>query len=335
MEVPLSTQVTIVMYHYVRDLAKSRFPAIHGLSLDGFRGQLDYLSRHYEVVSMEAVLDALENGGQGLPPRAVLLTFDDGYVDHYANVFPLLDERRLPGAFFPSAQPVLEDRVLQVNKIHFILASVPRPEALLPEVTAAIDARRERFGLKSAAEYWASFDEPGRFDGREANFIKRMLQRNLPFEARKDIVDELFRRHVTADEAAFSRELYASIDQLRCMRSHGMFIGNHGYAHSWLNRVDRATQQRSISLSLDFLRVIDPDLQRWVMCYPYGAYDAATLDVLRSMGCAAGLSTEVGIADLARNDRLLLPRLDTNDLPRDPIAPPAPWTARMDIGVPA
>lgn len=322
----MNSRLTIVMYHYVRELKKSRFPAIKGLALEDFRGQLDYLQRHYQVVTMEAVLDALANGGNGLPPRPVLLTFDDGYAEHYARVFPLLDERGLQGSFFPPAQPVLEDKVLPVNKIHFVLAATETPETLLPEVLAGIDARRERHGLRPAAEYWAEFNEPGRYDSREVLFIKRMLQRILPEAPRNEIVDELFRRHVTADEAAFARELYASLDQLRCMRRHGMHIGSHGYSHVWLNSLDRGGQEQEMRRSLEFLRQVDPDLSRWVMCYPYGGQDATTVDVARNLGCAAGLTIQVGMADLAHNDPLLLPRLDTNDLPRHGDAAPAPWT---------
>ena len=38
--------LTVVMYHYVRDLPRTRFPAIHGMRLEHFEGQLDYLTKH-------------------------------------------------------------------------------------------------------------------------------------------------------------------------------------------------------------------------------------------------------------------------------------------------
>ncbi len=322
----MSAGVTILMYHFVRDLARSRFPAIKGLTVDAFRGQLAYLMRHYQIVTMESVLDALAIGGIGLPPRAALLTFDDGYADHFDHVFPILDELGVQGSFFPPARPVLEDRVLDVNKIHFILACASRPDALLGDVIAAIDARQDRFQLRRGVEYWSGFDESSRFDTREVTFVKRVLQKTLPEAPRAEIVDELFRRYVTEDETAFARELYMSLDQLRCMRRHGMFIGSHGYSHVWLNAVDRQTQESEVNRSLDFLRKVDPEMKRWVMCYPYGGYDVTTLEVLRAHGCSAGLSVEVGIADLKVNDRLVLPRLDTNDLPHGAMAPPSEWT---------
>ena len=322
----MASGLTIVMYHYVRDLARSRFPRIKALTVDAFRGQLAYIANHYQIVTMESVLDALENGGSGLPPRAALLTFDDGYADHYNTVLPILDQLGVQGSFFPPARPVLEGVVLDVNKIHFILASVSQPAELLAEVIAAIDARRERFGLRPGADYWAAFDEPARYDTREVTFVKRALQKMLPEAPRKEIVDELFRRHVTDDESAFARELYVNLDQLRDMRRHGMFIGSHGYSHVWLNAVDRREQESEIERGLEFLHMVEPAMKRWVMCYPYGGYDETTVDVLRGHDCAAGLCVDVGIADLRVNDRFALPRLDTNDLPCDPKASASRWT---------
>jgi biofilm PGA synthesis lipoprotein PgaB len=43
----------------------------------------------YHPVTLEAII-AARNGGSILPPKAVLLTFDDGYASVYTRVFPLL-----------------------------------------------------------------------------------------------------------------------------------------------------------------------------------------------------------------------------------------------------
>ncbi len=122
-------KVTIVMYHYVRELGRSRFPEIKGLSLERFSRQLDHIQANYTPVTVEMILDALKSPEQSLPPNALLLTFDDGYSDHFTNVFPLLDARGIQGCFFPPARAILEHKVLDVNKIHFVLAAVRDPES--------------------------------------------------------------------------------------------------------------------------------------------------------------------------------------------------------------
>jgi len=98
--------LTIVMYHYVRDLRHSRYPEIKGLSKNGFEGQIQYIKRHYNVISGRTLIAAIVEGAP-LPPRPLMLTFDDGYIDHFTEVFPVLDREHLPGCFFPPAKCIL------------------------------------------------------------------------------------------------------------------------------------------------------------------------------------------------------------------------------------
>ena len=77
--------LTVVMYHYVRPLNKTRFPLINGLDLDHFINQINFLFHNYNFVSMEDVISSFD-GKITLPSKPVLLTFDDGYIDHYLSL---------------------------------------------------------------------------------------------------------------------------------------------------------------------------------------------------------------------------------------------------------
>ena len=74
-------------------------------------------------------------------------------------------------------------------------------------------------------------------------------------------------------------------------------------------------QARDIDRSLDFLGQLGVPKAVWTICYPYGAYDGATIDVVKSRGCALGITTREAVADLARDHALQLPRVDTINLP--------------------
>lgn len=322
----MSAHVTIVMYHFVRDLPRSRFPRLKALDLARFREQLGFIRRHYSVVRVEDVIGAA--GGGDLPPRACLLTFDDGYADHFTHVFPLLDEYGLQGAFFPAVAAVREDRVLDVNKIQFALAAADNPLDIAKLVTERLDAERDRYGLPPTKALFEQFSKMSRYDSPEVTFVKRVLQRGLPEPLRTDMVNEVFRRFVSADETAFARELYMSEDQLRCMVRHGMVVGGHGRLHVWLDALDPAGQRQEVQDSLAFLQTLGVPPDKWVMCYPYGGYNDSLLDVTRDSGFRLGLSVDVEIADLRKVNRFVLPRLDTNDLPQRSDAPAGAWTER-------
>lgn len=317
-------KVTIVMYHYVRDLKRSRYPRIKGLDSADFAGQLEYVLKHYQPVRMEDVLSAMA-GGADLPERPVLLTFDDGYAEHFDVVFPLLDRYGIQGSFFPPASAVLDGKVLDVNKIHFVLASEPDAALLVSTMERRVQELSGEYDLPSVASLRERYSQPHRYDTAEVAYLKRVLQRGLPLDARTRVVDELFARFVSQDEAAFAAELYVSLEQLRCMVRHGMFVGSHSYDHLWLDSLPPDEQERQVVRSLEFLEQVGVDGDRWVMCYPYGGYDESLLEVLGRHGCAAGLTTEVALADLRRP--LELARIDTNDLPKSADAPANEWTA--------
>lgn len=311
-----ASTLTIVMYHYVRDLPHTRHPRIKGLLTSDFQGQLDYLERHYALVPMSAVMAAVR-GEAVLPPKACLLTFDDGFSDHYATVWPILRERRLSAAFFPPARAVEEREILDVHKLHFVLASAPDTENLVRTTLQLVAEHRSSYDLPEDRELWANYATASRFDPPEIVFIKRLLQHGLPPPVRGRIVADLFTQYVSHDARSFADELYLTVSQLREMIGAGMEIGGHGYRHDWLEHQTREQQAEEIGRTRRFLEQLHGTSasRAWAMCYAYGSYNTITLELLAEVGCVLGFTTHVGVNhDLCRP--LELARLDTNDLPR-------------------
>lgn len=95
-------RVPILMYHYVSNLPLDADATRTQLTVEPsmFRAHMRYLSDSgYTTISLYQLDDALLRGAP-LPPRPVILTFDDGYIDHYTNVFPVLNEYLYTGTFF-------------------------------------------------------------------------------------------------------------------------------------------------------------------------------------------------------------------------------------------
>jgi peptidoglycan/xylan/chitin deacetylase (PgdA/CDA1 family) len=84
--------VPILLYHYIRVDANPRDQVGWGLSVTPaeFRAEMDWLRRAGgHTVTPTQLIDALD-GGPALPPRAVVLTFDDGYADFATAALPVL-----------------------------------------------------------------------------------------------------------------------------------------------------------------------------------------------------------------------------------------------------
>lgn len=312
-------KVTIVMYHYVRDLKNSRYPKIRGLDYEMFLQQMDYIVNHYTVIPMEQLLEAYEkNDFDRLPDNACLLTFDDGYIDHYEVVYPVLKRLGIQGAFFPNAMAVKEHRLLTVNRIHFILAKAEeqgRMEELVQDCFLEMNRYRETgVELEENEAIYERIGVPNRWDTGEVIFVKRLLQSELPEEMRNQIAKRLFYKYVGVEEEVFARELYMNMEQIRCMKENGMFFGIHGYDHYWLGKLEPDQMKQDVKKARDFFDGII-DVNNWVMNYPYGNYSDEVIRYVESQGCRLGITVEARVAEPGADNRFALPRLDTNDLP--------------------
>lgn len=92
----------VLMYHHVQP--EPQATKLHQNSLTVytpiFRSQMEYLKSHgYAVISVDSLLSFF-NSSQPLPPKPVLLTFDDGYQDFYTDAFPILKEMGFPSVMF-------------------------------------------------------------------------------------------------------------------------------------------------------------------------------------------------------------------------------------------
>ena len=181
--------VTIVMYHYVRDLQYSRYPNIKGLDIRFFREQLEFLIKNYTIIRMEDLIGAY-NGVNDLPNNAALLTFDDGYLDHYTNVFPLLEKLGVQGSFFFTCMALYHEAILDVNKIHLILASTD-VKLIYKSLLGRLDYYRGcEFDIPNNSELIRQYAVPYYFDlDCETGFIKRILQTVLPARLRSMITE--------------------------------------------------------------------------------------------------------------------------------------------------
>ena len=306
-------ELTIVMYHYVRPIKKSRFPGIKGLELEGFKRQLDYLSEHFSIVSTEEVINKAKYSAP-LPENACWLTFDDGYKDHFEHVMPELLKRNLHGAFFPPRVAIEENQVLDVNLVHHILSSADNIDQLVASLNSHCIVHG--FSECELGEFYKKYAIPNRFDNTDTIYVKRMLQHVLPEQLRTTIAHEMFQEFVGLSAAEFSGELYMSVEDVRELVRNGMYVGSHGSMHYWLDKITPEEQEKDIKQSLKFLDSVGASTKDWVMCYPYGAYNKETITLIKNFGAVLGITTEVRVANLTSDDPFKLPRLDTNDFPQ-------------------
>ena len=305
-------KIAIVMYHYVKNPATNKFGKLNSLSLSQFKEQLDYLSNNFNFISFET-LTAAEKGQLTIPKNSVLLTFDDGYIDHYDNVFPLLKQKNIPAFFSMPGKIIAEKKMLDVNKIHILLATAD-VNKIIPFLYKRLDHYRgAEFSYPGNKDLYTKLAHQTRYDNADVIFIKRLLQAELPEKLRNIITDELLLEN-GCDQDELVKTFYLNWQQVKEMHNAGMEWGIHGYDHYWMNKLSEPELTKDINQALDVFADVLPS-KGWGCCYPYGSIDENVEKIVGKMGAVIGLTTEVNYATLPTKRPLALPRFDTNDFP--------------------
>jgi folate-dependent phosphoribosylglycinamide formyltransferase PurN len=94
----------MILYHHLVSDRPHRF----GVSTAYFLRQVNYLLRHYRVVSLSEAVELVRKGGIKVPTVAV--TFDDGYADNFVNLRAVTEESGLPIGYFISTEHISSGR---------------------------------------------------------------------------------------------------------------------------------------------------------------------------------------------------------------------------------
>ena len=305
--------IYIVTYHYVRNINKSKFPYIKGLEFHEFKKQITFFKKKFNILSPEEFFSYVEK--KKIPNKtSILLTFDDGYKDHYEFVFKYLKKNNLKGLFYPPASILNKNCVLDVNKIQFFMAKEKNKKKIFMQIKKILKLKYkidlDNFLKKNRNKI---LKINSKFDDKNTSLIKALLQKLLPKSQRKFIIDELFKVIVTKNIEKFSSELYLNFENIKEMRQSGMYFGSHGYDHEWWENLTKKNQEKELLKSIQFLKKIGINKNRLSVCFPYGSYNKETLGLLKKYSFKFGLTTLQDTVNLFNlKNPLTLPRYDTN-----------------------
>ena len=300
---------SVVFYHYVRDSEQTAFPGIKACRVADFGAQVEWLAGRYQVVDYDLFARALE-AGRPLD-QAALLTFDDGFQDHFTGVLPALKTHGIRGLFFLAGATLSDSpRLLNVHKTHFLLARLG-PTRFGAEVNSSLTSLAGDTGLAITLP-----PDVYRYDAQDEGKIKHLLNYELPLEVTDRILDDLFNRHL-GDPKEFAAALYLTPTMIREMAAAGMTFGFHTETHPVLSRLSRHDQRCELIDGVEQIMALtgQPSVP---FCYPYGhsyTYNADTLELLAEAGYSMAFNTIRRAADVTSDDRFELPRFDTRDLP--------------------
>lgn len=96
-------RIPVLTYHSVSNDAKWLDAPGLIVPVPSFERQMKWIAdHHYRTLSMDELYTARTRGR--IPGKSIVLTFDDGYLDNWVAVEPILDKYRLKGTVFVSTQ---------------------------------------------------------------------------------------------------------------------------------------------------------------------------------------------------------------------------------------
>ncbi len=294
-----STHLPVIMYHYIRK-QDSSFPHLKVRTPEEFEVQLQELMRRFTVISWAELRDHLISGA-ALPGRACLLTFDDGFIDHYTEVYPRLRERGLSGLFFVSARR--ESRSMApVHTLQLLIGHFGEEEIRKLVMSALTPDQRKRFD--SYYEQCLGEYPTDRFGELSLRTFRRVINFYMSSEM-TPILEGLFRTHI-GDPDAFAETFYMSGEMLREMAQNNMHFGGHGVTHQRLSRIAPDLLTQEIASSAAFLAPLEA--KPWAFSYPYSDYPPTIFRLLEAHDFIAGFLDRNG--DIPCN-QYELGRIDT------------------------
>lgn len=273
--------LTVVMFHRTLRPDDPRWASCdpdYTLGEDLFVSSLVFFRRHYRVVSLQDVLRARREGA-GLPPRALLISFDDGWLDNVDYALPALRSAGLPAVMFVAAdavgarQPFYQERIVAAWRLGKL--SSEALAASVAEYAGETHARETHVG-EPAGGVRAGID------GLRA-LIARL--ETMPSTSRRAVLE----RH--ADALNDDLQHMIDVDDLARLRAGGVELGLHGKSHVAMTRADNLANELGGARAA-MAAMLSPQSPGEglasdacaTMSFPHGAFDDAIAAQAREAG---------------------------------------------------
>lgn len=300
------SSVTVLAYHRIATPASS--PELAPSLIDAypadFEAQMRYLKEQYNVVSSWDLVRSLRDG-RALPPRAVIITFDDGYRCFKDTAWPIMRRLGLPATLFvPTYYPSHPGALFWWDELHRALTLTTTPSITLDaclqprgeSMYDALRARRTTLPLETLAQRELAL-----------SLLVPYLERLGEAEA-KSLLDSVLTQCAVEPNATTHMLTWPEIAALA---GEGVAVGPHTRNHAILAQLtpDRARNEVLWSWA-DLQAHIPRPLP--IFCYPNGkphAINRAAVHAVERSGLAGAFTMVAGLNMVGRTSPYLMYRV--------------------------
>lgn len=274
-------QARILLYHRVNDLPQVEASISDRLTVSAktFHTQIKYLIRNFNIVAMDELIQCIRSQTK-LPENAVIITFDDGYLDNYNFAFPILKKFQVPATIYLATDFINSNRYLWWDILEEIVLN-PEVELKMLFLPEFKEQGINFAGLDRVGFYWEIY-----------SYLKSLepFRRNL-------LLKKIFQSvQKSQEEIDLSSRKMLDWEHVVEMSQYRISFGAHTQSHTILSKISLAQATNEIVNSKN---EIEYRIQKRVtsFAYPNGGPDTFNhdiIDILEQSGFESAVTTVKG-----------------------------------------
>jgi len=214
-------------------------------------------------------------------PSTFVITFDDGYANQFLIADPILTAAGLQAYFFVSTVMLETGTPLPIDSLQCWISYAPvgtytlHIAGMQDPLVFSTRANKDRLAI------WQAVDSMLATGVADESTLLAAFDRCVPLESVVRELDQVYRNLRLAP---------LTPNMLASLRDHGHLVGQHGYSHRMLSRLDDASLEAEVRL------LNGPDRHEYntrVFSYPFGGPREVTprvIDLMRALGWERALS---------------------------------------------
>ncbi len=275
----LNGKVALLMYHRVvakEDLKRYYVqPGMYVLK-HVFERQLSYLKKNFRILRLSELLDMWKARVWDNSERYCVITFDDGWLDNYNHAFPILSKYDIPATIFLPTSLMGTNHWFWPDKLGFVLKNTFSVESKLTEVLY------DKWP-------WMRNHKMGSIDNRIDCIIDHVKQ--LPDAEITGLLNDV---SALLNPGLPDERMLLSWPEIEEMSRHDISFGSHSLSHAILTKLTIEKVRIEMQSSLETLRQKNINHVP-VFCYPNGNYTKEIVELAKSAGYSAAVTTRFGV----------------------------------------
>lgn len=250
-----------LLFHDVADRTSDFTKGLNvTIGIEDFESITKFISRNYSPIGLQNLIESFK--GKSLPPRPVLITFDDAYASVCLNASPILRRYNIPAVFF-IASSLVGNEDLGLDNLLCYAANTQGMDVVNQAAVEITNLNHQR-----------------------SNSVEQIFDRLLPTMSQKQI--QKFREKLSVAlrnntrDLARQNQLYVSAEQLRSLTREGFEIGNHTFSHVFCRYLTETDFDQEIYESKARLESIVGTRVR-AFSVPYGSPQDLTSDLAKHL----------------------------------------------------